>query len=187
MCLTGMPGAGKSTIAEGLRRRGGHTVVNMGDAVRAEAARRGMEPNAANLGALMMELRRRGGPGAVALLVEPDVAAAPPAHTVVIDGIRSNDEIEHFRGLGRVKILSIHASADVRFGLLGRRGRADDPGDRERFDERDERELGVGVSGSIAMADESISNNAGGPADLVERAALIIRGWAPPREAGEGR
>ena len=44
VCLTGMPGAGKSTIAGGLRERGGHTLVNMGDAVRAEAARRGLEP-----------------------------------------------------------------------------------------------------------------------------------------------
>lgn len=184
VCLTGMPGAGKSTIAEGLLRRGGHTVVNMGDAVRAEATRRGLEPTAPNLGALMVELRRRGGPGAVALLVVPAIRAAPPGHTVVVDGVRSNDEVEHFREIGRVRILSVHASADTRFRLLGRRGRSDDPRDREKFDERDSRELGVGISGSIAMADESISNNAGAPALLVDRAASIIAGWAAPG-AGE--
>ena len=178
MCLTGMPGAGKSTIAEGLRRRGGHTVVNMGDAVRAEAARRGLEPTASNLGGLMVSLRRRGGPGAVALLVGPAIRAAPPDHIVVVDGVRSNDEIGCFREIGRVRILSVHASADTRFRLLGQRGRPDDSSDRERFDERDSRELGVGLSGSIAMADETISNNAGGPALLVGRAASIIAGWA---------
>ena len=178
VCLTGMPGAGKSTIAEGLRRRGGHTVVNMGDAVRAEAARRGLEPTAPNLGDLMVGLRRRGGPGAIALLVGPAIRAAPPDHTVVVDGVRSNDEIGHFRALGSVRILSVHASASTRFGFLGQRGRPDDPHDRKKFDERDSRELGIGISGSIAMADESISNNAGGPGGLVDRAASIIAGWA---------
>lgn len=189
VCLTGMPGAGKSTIAEGLGRRGGYTVVNMGDAVRAEAARRGLEPSAPNLGTLMVDLRRQGGPGAVALLVCPAIREAPPDHTVVVDGIRSNDEVECFRGVGSVRILSIHASADTRFGLLGRRGRSDDSGDRKAFDERDERELGIGISGSIAMADETISNNAGGPAALVDRAASIIAGWIAPgggEESGEG-
>lgn len=186
VCLTGMPGAGKSTIAEGLRRLGGHTVVNMGDAVRTEAARRGLEPTAPNLGALMVDLRRRGGPGAVALLVGPGIRAAPPDHTVVVDGVRSNDEIEHFRTLGRVCILSVHASADTRFGFLGRRGRSDDPHDRKKFDERDSRELGIGISGSIAMADESISNNDGGPGRLVGRAASIIARWAAAPDADGG-
>ena len=178
VCLTGMPGAGKSTIADGLRGRGGHTLVNMGDAVRAEAGRRGLEPTAANLGSLMVELRDRGGPGAVARLVGPSVEAAPPGHTVVVDGIRSNAEIDHFRSLGTVRILSVHASAETRFGFLGRRGRPDDSADRERFNERDRRELGIGISGSIAMADESISNNSGGVDALVGRAASIIARWA---------
>ncbi len=186
VCLTGMPGAGKSTIAGGLRRLGGHTLVNMGDAVRAEAGRRGLEPTAANLGSLMVELRESGGPGAIARLVGPSVEAAPPGHTVVVDGIRSNAEIDHFRSLGRVRILSVHASAETRFGFLGRRGRSDDSADRDRFDERDRRELGIGISGSIAMADESLSNNSGGIDALVGRAASIIARWAAEEAGGEG-
>lgn len=186
VCLTGMPGAGKSTIADGLRGRGGHTLVNMGDAVRAEAGRRGLEATAANLGSLMVELRDRSGPGAIAMLVGPSIEAAPPDHTVVVDGIRSNAEIDHFRSLGRVRILSVHASADTRFGFLGRRGRSDDPADRERFNDRDRRELGIGISGSIAMADESLSNNAGGIDSLVGRAASIIARWAAEEAGGGG-
>lgn len=186
VCLTGMPGAGKSTIADGLRERGGHTLVNMGDEVRAEAARRGLEPTAANLGSLMVELRDRGGPGAVARLVGPSVEAAPQGHTVVVDGIRSNAEIDHFRSLGTVRILSVHASAETRFGFLGRRGRSDDSADRERFDDRDRRELGIGISGSIAMADETLSNNSGGIDALVGRAASIIARWAAEEAGGSG-
>ena len=37
VCLTGMPGAGKSTIADGLKSKG-YEVINMGNAVRNEAS-----------------------------------------------------------------------------------------------------------------------------------------------------
>jgi dephospho-CoA kinase len=36
VCLTGMPGAGKSTIAEGLKSEG-YEIINLGNAVRNEA------------------------------------------------------------------------------------------------------------------------------------------------------
>ena len=36
VCLTGMPGAGKSTIAEGLESKG-YEIINLGNAVREEA------------------------------------------------------------------------------------------------------------------------------------------------------
>ncbi|MEK6944050.1 MAG: AAA family ATPase, partial [Thermoproteota archaeon] len=51
VCLTGMPGAGKSTIANGLKSKG-FDVINMGDAVRAEAKKRNLEPTGGNLGKL---------------------------------------------------------------------------------------------------------------------------------------
>ena len=39
VCLTGMPGAGKSTIADGLKSKG-CDIVNMGNAVRNEAKKK---------------------------------------------------------------------------------------------------------------------------------------------------
>ena len=51
VCLTGMPGAGKSTICSGLEKKG-FTTINMGDAVRAEAKRRNLDPTGQNLGKL---------------------------------------------------------------------------------------------------------------------------------------
>ena len=42
-----MPGAGKSTIAEGLKPRG-YDVINMGNAVREEAKKRNVEPTRTN-------------------------------------------------------------------------------------------------------------------------------------------
>jgi dephospho-CoA kinase len=53
-----MPGAGKSTIAEGLKSKG-YEIINMGNAVRNEAKNRNLEPTGPNLGKLMLELREK--------------------------------------------------------------------------------------------------------------------------------
>ena len=57
------------------------------------------------------------------------------------------------------------------------RGRSDDPQNRENFNERDTREIGVGISTSIALADESISNNNLTIDELIEIAYKTVRGW----------
>ncbi len=175
VCLTGMPGAGKSTIADGLRSKGYHT-INMGDAVRSEAASRNLEPTGQNLGRLMLELREKNGQGAVAELIKPEILGSDSG-VILIDGIRSNAEIEVLREICRVRLLSIHASTDTRFDFLSKRGRFDDPRDKDNFEERDNREIRVGISTSIALADESISNNNLSKEELIAKANQIIRGW----------
>lgn len=170
-----MPGAGKSTIASGLKEKG-FEVINMGDAVRKEAKSRNVEPTGENLGKIMLELREKNGPGAVAELICDQIQNATK-EAIVIDGIRSNAEIEILRKIGIVKLLSIHASTDIRFNFLTKRGRSDDPKNTNAFNERDSRELGVGISTSIALADESISNNKLTKEELIQKAYKIIHGW----------
>ena len=170
-----MPGAGKSTIAEGLKSKGCE-IINMGNAVRAEAKNRNLEPDGENLGKLMLELREKNGAGAVANLIEPQIQNSQ-SDVIVIDGIRSNAEIQVLKNSGNVKILSIHASIDTRFEYLTNRGRSDDPENRETFEKRDDRELGVGISTSIALADETISNNNLTKERLIETAYNIIQEW----------
>lgn len=183
ICIVGMPGAGKSTIARGLDARG-FTVVSMGDAVRAEADRRNLEPTSENLGALMLEIRKRGGAGAVADLVAPQILNAAQ-DTVVVDGVRSGAEIDALRRAGMVRVLLVHASVDTRFGHLSRRKRSDDPLARRSFQERDWRELGVGISAPIALADEAISNNNTSIDELNEAAYKIVSRWVRQNEAAE--
>ena len=175
VCLTGMPGAGKSTIANGLKEKG-FEIINMGDAVRAEAKKRNLEPTGQNLGKLMLELREKNGPGAVAELIKPSIENSN-SNVIVIDGIRSNDEIEVLKKSANVKLLSILASTDTRFTFLHDRGRSDDPKSREIFEERDNRELGIGVGKSIESADESISNNELTKDELIEAAYQVIQSW----------
>ncbi|MGI0089706.1 MAG: AAA family ATPase [Nitrosopumilaceae archaeon] len=173
--LTGMPGAGKSTIADGLKSKG-FEKITMGDAVRAEAARRKIEPTGTNLGKLMLELREKNGPGAVAELIKDQIVNSK-SNVIIIDGLRSIAEVEILKKLGTVKILSIHASADTRFKFLSDRSRSDAPSDREDFVKRDSREIVVGMSESIALADETISNNNLTISQLIDSAYKIIKGW----------
>lgn len=170
-----MPGAGKSTIADGLKSKG-YDVINMGNVVRTEAKNRNLEPTGPNLGKLMIELREKNGQGAIAELVVPQIENTK-SKVVIIDGIRSNAEIEVLRKHGTVKLLAIHASTNTRFGFLKNRGRSDDPQTKENFEERDNREIGVGISNSIALSDETISNNNLTKNELIDYSFKIIESW----------
>ena len=175
VCLTGMPGAGKSTIATGLQKKG-FVCINMGDAVRSEAKKRNLEPTGENLGKLMLELREKNGLGAVAKLIKDQITNTD-SDVVVIDGVRSNAEIEVLKNITTVKLLAVHASTDTRYTFLSTRQRTDDPNNRQSFDERDNREISVGISASIALADETLSNNNLTVEQLVDTAYSIILKW----------
>jgi len=170
-----MPGAGKSTIAEGLKPKG-YEIINMGNAVREEAKKRNLESTRENLGKLMLELREKNGSGAIAELVKPQIESST-ADVILIDGVRSNDEIQVLKKFGTVKLLAVHASIDTRFDFLQKRGRSDDPQTKEHFDERDNRELGVGISNSIALSDYAISNVGLTKDELIEKTFNIIQSW----------
>ena len=170
-----MPGAGKSTIAEGLKSKG-FEIINMGNAVRNEAKKRNLEPTGSNLGKLMLELRENNGPGAIAELIKSQIENSK-SNVIIIDGIRSSDEIEVLRKYGTVKLLVIHASTDTRFEFLQQRGRSDDPTTKEIFKERDKRELGVGISKPIALSDDAISNNDLTKEELIEVSFKKIEEW----------
>ena len=170
-----MPGAGKTTIAEGLKSKG-FDKITMGDAVREEAKRRNIEPTGANLGKIMIELREKSGPGAVAELIKDGIQNSK-SDVILVDGVRSLAEVNVLKKIGTVKVLAIHASGDTRYKFLTVRGRSDAPADREDFTQRDSMEIGVGMSESIALADETISNNNMTVTELVDAAYHIIKGW----------
>ena len=170
-----MPGSGKSTIMSALKAMG-LEALNLGDGVRAEAKRRNLEPSGDNLGKLMLELREKNGPGAIAELLTEQIKNSQ-SKVIIIDGVRSTAEIEVLKNVGSVKLLSIEASADTRYKFLSARGRSDDPKTREKFEERDSREIGVGLGESIAIADETISNNNITLDELIELAHKVIEKW----------
>jgi len=95
-----MPGSGKSTVVSALKARGIET-LNLGDGVRAEAKRRNLEPTGDNLGKLMLELREKNGPGAIANLLTESIKNSQ-SKVIIVDGVRSTAEIEVLRNIGTV-------------------------------------------------------------------------------------
>lgn len=176
VCLTGMPGAGKSTIAFSLKEKG-FPVITMGDAVREEAKRQNLEPTDCNLGTLMLKLRTELGPGAIAHLILRKMEKDTNRKIVIIDGIRSMPEVDILKSVGYVKLLAIHASTNTRFIYTKERARFDSPSSIQDFVVRDKRELTVGISEAIALADETLSNNELTVKELKEKAFEIIQKW----------
>jgi dephospho-CoA kinase len=180
VCITGMPGAGKSTIAASLKEKG-FSVIAMGDIIREEARQQKVEPTDANLGRLMLRLRKDLGPGAVAHLILRKIDKQHNNNggldNIVIDGIRGVAEVEVLKKAGCVRLLAIHASTNKRFKHLKQRARSDDPSVMEEFTNRDKRELTVGISEPIALADETLSNNYLTVDQLKEKGFRIIEKW----------
>jgi len=155
--VTGMPGAGKDVVREVFRELG-FPIVTMGDEVRAEAERKGLPPTPENLGKTMLKLRAEEGPGVLAKRCLTKIEALN-SKIVVVDGIRSLDEVaEYKKEHPDLKIIAVHASPETRFERLVRRSRSDDPEDWKVFNERDQRELSVGLGNVIAAADIIVVN-----------------------------
>jgi len=175
VCLTGMPGAGKSTIVSKLKEENYET-FSLGDGVRAEAKRQNLEPTGENLGKLMLELRQKNGPGAIAELIKESIQKSNH-EIIIIDGIRSIHEINVLKETGNLKLLAVEASSETRFNFLTQRKRSDDPLTKEKFEERDNREISVGLQEIIELADETIENNNVTIDELVHSAIEIFQNW----------
>ena len=155
--VAGMPGAGKAVLrssAEGM----GCTVVIMGDEIREETKRRGLDPTPENVGKVMIELRKEEGATTVAKRCIPKIKKAQ-SNIVLVDGIRSLDEVDEFkRHFSNFSLIAAHSSPEARFQRLSRRKRSDDPNGWNVFHERDLRELSVGQGDVIALADFMLVN-----------------------------
>jgi dephospho-CoA kinase len=171
--LAGMPGSGKSLVVEVALQRG-YAVVAMGDIVREETRRRGLELNPINIGAVMLELRKTGGEGIIAEKCVPSIEQKA-SRKLIVDGLRSLHEVDvfktHFPGFS---LVAIHSSPETRFNRLFRRRRSDDPDGWEVFRERDMRELSVGLGNAIAMAEHLIINEKSN-ADAKAAAKEVLR------------
>ena len=124
----------------------------------------------------MLELREKNGPGAVAELIKDSITNSTH-EIIIIDGIRSIHEINVLKQTGNVKLLAVHATPDTRFNFLSERKRSDDPLTHEKFEERDNSEIGVGLEEIIGLADESIENNNVTIDEMVKSAIKIFQKW----------
>jgi len=157
----GLPGSGKSEAAA-VARDAGIPVVIMGDVVRQACRERGLDP-ATRHGEMAKTLREENGPDAIARESLPRIEDhLEDADTVVVDGIRSDVEVERFhKAFGDefvlVEVRAPEALRAERLDLRGRDAGTDEGG--ESMAARDERELGFGMGEAMEMADVTIDND----------------------------
>lgn len=151
-----MPGSGKSLVAS-VAASMGYTVFSMGDIVRELAREQGVEPTPANLGEIMLAIRAERGASVIALMTMEKIRNARPAKAC-IEGLRSIQELELFRKEFPTVVIAVHSSPRSRFIRLTARERRDDPKSHEIFEERDRREIGVGLGGVVVIADFALIN-----------------------------
>ena len=166
--LTGLPGSGKS-VASAIAEEIGIPVVTMGDVIRNETAKRGLEANSKNIGMVAVDLRTKFGEDIVLRKSWSRISEALENHPlIIIDGMRSSAEENALIELmgKRPKILAIIASEDARNSRLIERKRSDDAEviiekkvqKHHAISERDIRERGWGVESLLERADFRIEN-----------------------------
>ena len=172
--IVGLPGSGKGEFSRCAADLGIPVLV-MGDVIRRVAAERGLSPDDDVLGRISGELREIHGRGAIARLMLPAIRelAAP---VVLIDGIRSDAEVDEFRrGLPRVRAdRGLLVVRDAARGASARRGRSDDVADPDALERRDERELGWGLGAALAGAEHTVVNEGSLEAYCADVRALLL-------------
>ncbi len=159
IAFVGMPASGKSEAAR-IASRMGIPVINMGDVIRKEVLRRGLEPTDSNTGMVATDLRKCEGMDAVARYCISQIRETG-SELVVVDGVRGIAEVECFRqefGKGFI-LISIYTPIEVRFSRIQKRGRSDDMDSIDGLRRRDERELGWGMGEAIEASSIEIENN----------------------------
>lgn len=158
IAFVGMPASGKSEAAD-IAKKLGIPVVNMGDVVREETARRGLPPNDENIGGTGTTLRQEEGMDVIAKRCVPKIRLIKTP-VVVVDGTRNIHEIEYFKKeFGTdFMLIAIHTPFKIRFERVIKRSRSDDMNSREELKRRDEREIGWGLDKAIEKADITIDN-----------------------------
>ncbi len=152
---TGLPGSGKGTFAS-VAKELSIPVVVMGDVVRNEVKKRGLEPTPENIRRVALQLREEEGPTAVAKRVV-ELLKTLNTCAVLVDGVRSLEEVKVLESYGKVVVISIEAPFEVRLKRILKRGRADDVSEEE-LRKRDQMEIALGIEKVMARAEVVLEN-----------------------------
>ncbi|MDI9645146.1 MAG: AAA family ATPase [Archaeoglobales archaeon] len=160
VAFVGYPLSGKTTAAE-IARSMGIPVVVMGDVVREEAIKRKLPMNNENLGKIAEELRRKYGKDAIAVLCLPKIRdAGAEKGIVVVDGVRSIEEVERFKKEfgDDFLLIAIECPEEIRLERAKKRMRSDDMLTIDELRARDRREESWGLKDAMEMANYTIEN-----------------------------
>ncbi len=184
IAFVGLPLSGKST-ASSVAREMGVPVIVMGDVVREEVKRRGLELTDENAGKIASELREKEGMDAIAKKCIPKIRELN-SDVVVIDGIRGIAEVERFKkAFGEDFVLiAIESPIELRFERALKRCRDDDRDIKsiEDLKKRDEREISWGMLEAMKVANLTVENS-GDIEDFKDKIRRILKAFTKCLEA----
>lgn len=167
ICIVGMTGAGKSTVADRLAESG-FAYLRFGQITLDIIKEKGLEINEDNERKIREDLRKEHGMGAFAILNIPKIYKMLKNSNVVVDGLYSWSEYKILKKEygNRMFVVAIYASPELRYERLKQRllKKEDKEGKfrpvtREKAQSRDYAEIeNIEKGGPIAMADFLITN-----------------------------
>lgn len=172
--VTGMPLAGKTTVAEMMREKD-FVVLDMGDVVRTEMQKRNLDT--ASTGAFVSSMRDEHGQDAIAQLSVPYLQEIiDEKERIVITGMRGWNEKKRFEKETEeeIDVLAVWASRQTRRERRKERQREEDI-EGDGFEERDRRELDQGVGKLMSLSDYMIKNDGITEEELREKVKNLVK------------
>lgn len=157
--FTGKPWSGKSEAVL-IAKQKNIPVIRMGDFVWNEVKKRNLSINSENVGHVAQEMRDEHGSTIWAKKTVDVINELTSGETVVIDGIRSMEEVDYFRShlSDPFQLVAITASDELRYNRAKLRNREDDSTSETAIRNRDAREKKWGIDQVIEAADIIIGN-----------------------------
>ncbi len=155
--VTGMPGSGKDEFIKVCVEEG-FKDLHMGNAVRKYAAMSNIAISDADIGKFATAEREKFGKDIWAKRTLMDIDAP----LIVIDGLRSYEELEYFMKEAETEqfyLFAIFANRKTRLERIVKRNRNDDVHSLEELIRRDNRELDWGVGKAIVLSDKMLVND----------------------------
>ncbi len=157
ICITGMPGSGKTEVAGILKKRG-FLIFEMSGVVKRLMAKEGIAIDNVSIRRFSADLRKRHGKDFVARETIKEISKMRRKKLVIV-GSRSTYEISLFRKrMPGIFVLDISAPSAVRFNRMVKRGRDDDPKVMKDFEYREHVEAGYGIISAGKDADYILAN-----------------------------
>ena len=174
ICITGMPGSGKSSVASILSRKG-FGAVSVSKRVKEMMRRQGIRVNTKSLRDFSLRLKGRRGNHIMAVEIEDQVKRK--GGNVAIDSVRNMEEVHYIRNNtkgARVFLIAVTATRAERYRRMIARRRSDDIRNRNEFLSREAKEARLGVGRAILEADFIIGNT-GKMDDLRSSVAEVLK------------
>ena len=157
VCITGLFGSGKDTVADYLVEKHGFHKIDMGEVLREMLKEKGIKPTRENL----QEFRKQHGNTFLAEEITKRIEKGGWKR-VVINGVRRSEdyEIPKKKFGEKLKMILIKADKIKRFIRLKRRGSERDPKSIKEFEKQERREYKIyDFNKTFSYADFVVENN----------------------------